>query len=157
DRPHGLGQVGPTLVGGHHDGDPGHGRGARHRPSPLDRSRRRPAGMPWKYTDASYREYTRTTWNASVDGYLRLLPFYAPITAELTADLLPREGDRILDLGTGPGEPALTLAHEVGTRGQVVGLDLSESMVAAARRAGVQGGVPNAAFVVGDCARLPIA
>lgn len=44
-----------------------------------------------------------------------------------------RAGERLLDVGCGTGEAALTLAGAVGPDGEVVGIDASESMLAVAR------------------------
>src|SRR5215218_1037002 len=56
------------------------------------------------------------------------------------------EGERVLDVGCGPGRHALALAR----RGiDVVGVDLSEDFVALAREA-AKGEGPEARFEVGD-------
>src|SRR5580700_6700945 len=85
--------------------------------------------MPWKYTDEYYREYTRTTWNESAEAYVSLMRNLEPFRTDLVARLAPKPGERILDMGTGPGEPAITIAREVGATGKVTGIDLSENMV----------------------------
>jgi demethylmenaquinone methyltransferase / 2-methoxy-6-polyprenyl-1,4-benzoquinol methylase len=61
-----------------------------------------------------------------------------------------RPGDRVLDACTGTGRLAAVLKRRVGAQGQVVGLDLTEAMLARARRryAGVE-------FVMGDACHLP--
>jgi SAM-dependent methyltransferase len=46
--------------------------------------------------------------------------------------LLPRPGERILDLGCGTGKQSLPLARSVGAGGQVVGLDVSPQALAQA-------------------------
>ncbi len=47
--------------------------------------------------------------------------------------LVPRVGERILDIGSGPGFLALDIAHTVGPSGRVMGIDISESMLAMAQ------------------------
>ncbi len=47
--------------------------------------------------------------------------------------LAPRVGERILDIGSGPGFLALDMAHAVGSSGRVTGIDISESMLAIAQ------------------------
>ena len=112
--------------------------------------------MPWKYTDEYYREYTRTTWNAAADAYDAFLALLAPFRAALVDRLDPRPGETILDLGTGPGEPALTIARRTGATGRVVGVDLSERMVERARKAAAASGLSQAEFRVMDCAKLEL-
>lgn len=67
--------------------------------------------------------------------------------------LAPKKGDRILDAGCGTGEDALMLGEQVGSEGQVVGVDNSETMVETARDEAE--GVPNTRFAVEDILDLP--
>ena len=46
--------------------------------------------------------------------------------------LAPQAGERVLDIGVGPGLLAYDLARLVGEGGRLLGLDLSPSMVAVA-------------------------
>lgn len=112
--------------------------------------------MPWEYTDEYYREYTRTTWNESAEAYTGLMARLAPLRAVLVERLAARPGDSILDLGTGPGEPALTIAGRVAPTGRVVGVDLSEAMIAIAQRSARERAVLNAEFRVMDSSRLDL-
>ncbi len=66
-------------------------------------------------------------------------------------------GAHVLDLASGPGEPALTLAHIVGPRGHVVATDIAPAMIAAAQERGVAHGLMNISFAVADAQRLPFA
>ena len=43
------------------------------------------------------------------------------------------EGERLLDVGCGLGDAALALADDLGTWGEVVGIDASAAMLAVAR------------------------
>jgi SAM-dependent methyltransferase len=112
--------------------------------------------VPWKYTDEYYREYTRTTWNESAEEYSGLLRRFAPIRSELIEVLAPRPGERVLDLGTGPGEPALTIARTIGPSGHVTGVDLSEKMIELASRAARDAQITNVEFRTMDCAALDL-
>jgi SAM-dependent methyltransferase len=112
--------------------------------------------MPWKYTEEYYREYTRTTWNESASAYGRFMELLGPFRAALVGALAPRPGESVLDLGTGPGEPALTIAAAVGSTGRVVGVDLSERMVELARQAARARSLAQADFRVMDCAKLEL-
>lgn len=59
-------------------------------------------------------------------------------------------GERVLDIGCGPGTTAIELARRVVPDGEVVGVDISESMTAAARRRAAREQVPNIAFRTAD-------
>jgi ubiquinone/menaquinone biosynthesis C-methylase UbiE len=67
-----------------------------------------------------------------------------------------RPGERVLDIGCGPGFLTLEMATEVGGAGWVSGVDLSEAVLAAARLRGADH--PGAAWVgfhQGDAVDLP--
>jgi SAM-dependent methyltransferase len=66
------------------------------------------------------------------------------------AALAPAAGERVLDIGCGCGETALALAERVGGRGYVLGVDLSEPMLARARERAAAAGVPQVEFVAAD-------
>lgn len=55
-------------------------------------------------------------------------------------------GDRLLDLACGAGGPALAAAERTGRGGRVLGLDLAEPMVAAARSLARERGILHAEF-----------
>jgi arsenite methyltransferase len=66
-----------------------------------------------------------------------------------------RSGDRVLDIGVGPGFLAAEMAAEVGVGGRVCGIDSSDSMLAIARtRAGQAGSAP-IELKPGDANNLP--
>jgi ubiquinone/menaquinone biosynthesis C-methylase UbiE len=104
--------------------------------------------MSWKYTDEYYTEYSRTTWNESAIPYIKLMERMAPFTDELLKRVKIDNGMKILDIGTGPGEPAMTLSGKVGNDGHVTGIDLSEKMIDLAKEAAKQNGVQNVSFLV---------
>jgi len=59
-------------------------------------------------------------------------------------------GERVLDVGCGAGPTTLALAELVGTDGEVVGADISPTMLAAARRRAADAGARNVRFVTAD-------
>lgn len=67
-------------------------------------------------------------------------------------DLHVRE--KVLDLATGPGEPAMSIARLVGLDGEVVGVDLSEKMVELATSLSMERRLSNVAFKVMDAEKL---
>ncbi|MEE8600227.1 class I SAM-dependent methyltransferase [Euzebya tangerina] len=59
-------------------------------------------------------------------------------------------GDTVVDLGTGTGWNLPFLAEQVGREGQVIGVDLSEAMLARARRRVDAAGFSNVEFIRAD-------
>ena len=80
---------------------------------------------------------------------------FAPITQALIADAEITSRRAVLDLATGPGEPALSIAEWVGREGKVVGIDAVPEMVEAARREAKRRGFRNATFEVAFADDLP--
>jgi SAM-dependent methyltransferase len=80
---------------------------------------------------------------------------FAPVTEALIADAQIATGQTVLDVATGPGEPALSVAERVGPEGKVHGIDPIPEMVAAARRAASQLNRKNAQFDVAFADQLP--
>jgi ubiquinone/menaquinone biosynthesis C-methylase UbiE len=73
------------------------------------------------------------------------------------AALALQEGEKVLDIGSGPGLLAHEMALEVGAAGSVHGIDPSESMLALARRRRPPEGAAEIGFVAGDAGSLPFA
>jgi SAM-dependent methyltransferase len=74
----------------------------------------------------------------------------APVAEALYAAAKPRPGESVLDVGCGLGPTTIELARRIKPGGRAVGLDLSATMLEAARRRAV--GIDNIEFVVGDAA-----
>ena len=70
------------------------------------------------------------------------------------ADL--REGETVLDLGSGGGIDVILSAKRVGSTGVVYGLDMTEEMLALARHNKVEAGVTNAHFLKGEIEHVPL-
>lgn len=67
-----------------------------------------------------------------------------------------REGDDVVDLGSGGGIDCLLAARAVGPSGSVVGVDFLPEMAERAAAAAAQVGLTNAHFVVGEIEALPL-
>jgi ubiquinone/menaquinone biosynthesis C-methylase UbiE len=65
-------------------------------------------------------------------------------------------GMRVLDVACGRGEPAVPAAHWVGPHGWVLGVDLVEGMLQAARERASREGLKNIEFRVGDAEALEV-
>jgi len=70
----------------------------------------------------------------------------APLTEALIADAKISEGQSVLDVAGGPGEPSLTIAERVGATGTVTCTDAVAEMVAAAESEAKRRGVANIEF-----------
>lgn len=69
----------------------------------------------------------------------------------LALDRLPlAPGQRVLDVGCGLGPTTLALAARVGDDGEALGADISEEMLAGARRNAEREGAANVRFVLAD-------
>lgn len=65
-------------------------------------------------------------------------------------------GDTVLDLGSGAGLDAFVARTIVGESGRVIGVDMTESMIANARRNATTLGYENVAFELGEIEALPL-
>lgn len=67
-----------------------------------------------------------------------------------------QSGEVVLDLGSGGGLDVLLAARKVGADGFVYGLDMTDEMLAVARRNAEQVGATNVAFLKGDIEAIPL-
>ena len=68
-----------------------------------------------------------------------------------------RAGDRVLDIGCGNGQTSLQLAERVGASGEVTGVDISQPMLAMARKRAAACGLGGLRFEEGDAQVHPFA
>jgi ubiquinone/menaquinone biosynthesis C-methylase UbiE len=80
---------------------------------------------------------------------------FAPVAQALIEDAKITSSQFVLDVATGPGEPALTIAGLVGPEGKVLGVDQVPEMVEAARREANRRTLHNASFEVAFADKLP--
>ena len=72
------------------------------------------------------------------------------------AALGPREGEVVLDLGSGPGLDALLASRLVGPSGRVIGVDMTPDMLERARGNAARAGASNVEFREGRLEALPV-
>jgi arsenite methyltransferase len=70
------------------------------------------------------------------------------------ADL--REGERVLDLGSGGGIDVILSARRVGPSGRAFGLDMTDEMLELATRNAAEAGVTNVEFIRGTIESVPL-
>ena len=67
-----------------------------------------------------------------------------------------KEGDVVLDLGSGAGFDSFLAARRVGKTGKVIGVDMTPEMIANARANAKAGKYDNIEFLLGDIEALPL-
>ena len=68
-----------------------------------------------------------------------------------------KEGERVLDLGSGGGLDCFLARKKVGETGYVIGVDMTPDMVKLARKNAKDSGVTNVEFRLGEIEHLPVA
>ena len=68
-----------------------------------------------------------------------------------------REGEIVLDLGSGAGFDCFLAANKVGRKGKVIGVDMTPEMIDRARENAGRGGYKNVEFRLGEIENLPAA
>lgn len=67
-----------------------------------------------------------------------------------------REGETVLDLGSGGGIDVFLAAQKVGQCGRAIGVDMTEAMVERARANAQKMGITNVEFLFGEIESLPL-
>ena len=67
-----------------------------------------------------------------------------------------RQGERVLDLGSGGGIDVLLSARRVGPTGRAFGLDMTDEMLALAQRNAAEAGATNVEFLKGHIEAIPL-
>lgn len=85
-------------------------------------------------------------WDKIAEKFDIWLPQLAPVGEALLAALAAQPGDRILDLASGTGEPALTLARRMSGNINITGVDAADGMVQVARSKAAKLGLSGITF-----------
>jgi len=68
-----------------------------------------------------------------------------------------REGETVLDIGSGAGFDCFLAANKVGKNGRVIGVDMTPEMIEKARETAKRGNYGNVEFRLGEIENLPVA
>jgi arsenite methyltransferase len=68
-----------------------------------------------------------------------------------------KPGETVIDLGSGGGFDCFLASPEVGSNGQVIGIDMTPDMIAKARKNAEKGQYKNVEFRLGEIEHLPVA
>ena len=100
---------------------------------------------------ASYRLIAAEKWKEKSAAMGR------PVTEALVEYAAPKPGMNILDLASGTGEPAITLATRVAPTGHVTALDLSSQLLEVTAGRAKERGLQNVSTKQADANQLPFA
>mgnify|MGYP001302152931 CR=1 FL=1 len=67
-----------------------------------------------------------------------------------------KEGETVLDLGSGAGFDCFLAADRVGSKGKVIGVDMTPEMIEKARENAAKGNYTNVEFRLGEIENLPV-
>ncbi len=105
-------------------------------------------------TDEVLREWRESAfyWQKHADT---IRTMFGPVTQALIDDAQIMEGEDVLDVAGGAGEPSLTIAETVGPTGSVTYTDAAQEMVAAAETEAQRRGLTNLTFKQCSAQSLP--
>jgi ubiquinone/menaquinone biosynthesis C-methylase UbiE len=102
----------------------------------------------------------REAWNDAAAGWQKWWPSFERAAQGVSNRIVElagiKPGDRVLDIATGNGEPAVTAARKVGASGRVVGVDQSPGMLRIARERAAAIGLANVEFIESDAEKLAL-
>src|SRR4030067_605673 len=85
-------------------------------------------------------------WDKIAEKFDLWLPHIAPVGETLLAALDAQPGERILDLASGTGEPALTLARRLKGHTNILGVDAADGTVRVAQAKVARDRLPGISF-----------
>src|SRR5260370_10567325 len=112
---------------------------------------------------AVFKAQQREQWSNVAQGWRRRWAAFEqgaqPLSDRMMTLAHVAPGQRVLDVATGIGEPAMTAARQVGPSGSVVAIDQAPQMLAVARERMQAAGIRTVEFVEGDAEApsLPLA
>ena len=87
---------------------------------------------------SQFKESQRQSWNGVANGWQKWWIAFEHDAKKVNQRLVElagiKEEYRILDIATGIGEPAITVAKKVGAKGYVLGIDISAKMLSIAKQ-----------------------
>jgi ubiquinone/menaquinone biosynthesis C-methylase UbiE len=107
-----------------------------------------------------YRRTSLEIWEAMAPGWERwraqLEEALTPVRESLIAELAPRPGDTVLEIGAGPGDAGFAAAAILTENGRLISSDFSPDMVEVARRRGAELGIDNVDYRVIDAEQIEL-
>ena len=111
-----------------------------------------------RFAAERYRINQRKNWDGVATGWEKWWKTFEKGGQRLSDKLVElagvKSGQRVLDIATGIGEPALTACRKVGDSGYLLVTDISPEMLAIGRERARYAGLNNIEFKEGDADRL---
>lgn len=106
-------------------------------------------------------ESSKEVYNIMTDDYSSVEGYNAEADLKLGCGLPTqfakiKEGDTVIDLGSGAGNDCFIARYETGATGKVLGIDFTESMITQARKNAEKLGFNNIEFRYGDIEDMPV-
>ncbi len=112
------------------------------------------------FDPVEYKAGQRRDWDTAAPGWKnwwqQIEPGLHPVSERMIELADIREGQRVLDVATGIGEPAVTAARRVGPSGQIIATDLSPQMLDIGRARVAELGLPTLDFREMDAEALEL-
>ena len=101
-------------------------------------------------------QYTMGRSDAETKRLIEQSQLYDGVTRRFLNAAGIEKGMKVLDIGSGAGDVALTLAEFVGNDGSVVGVDVNTEILETARGRADTAGITNVEFIAGDARTLDL-
>jgi ubiquinone/menaquinone biosynthesis C-methylase UbiE len=103
--------------------------------------------MPSSLHSDQYKKGQRQGWDSVAEGWEKWWKTFEHDAQKVNERLIElakiEEGNRVLDIATGIGEPAITAAKKVGAKGYVLAIDISPKMLSIAKQRAESLGLQN--------------
>ena len=100
--------------------------------------------------------YTMGRTQEEEERLIQQSQLYDAVTRRFFREAGISSGMKVLDIGSGPGDVALTAAELVGPEGAVVGVDVNPEILETAQARAQAAGFTNVEFVAGDARTLEL-
>ena len=101
-------------------------------------------------------EYTMGRSESETDRLIEQSVLYDDVTRRFLLRSGIAEGMKVLDVGSGAGDVALTIVEFVGDEGKVIGVDLNADILETAKSRAEAAGYKNIEFIAGDTRTLEL-
>ena len=113
-----------------------------------------------QFDPSKYKEGQRQDWDSVAEAWKKWWPYFERNMQQVSTKLCDvtgiKPGDRVLDISTGIGEPAITAAGLVGPEGSVYATDQSPAMLRVARERVSELGLTKIELVEADAEALEL-